>query len=313
VHTEVGHRCRGAKINGRIVPLTQKVQTGDRVEILTGREAHPSRDWLNPRLDFIHGARARAKVRQWFKRESHDENLAQGKELVEAELHRMGLALADLEGVSERFQLKSAEDVFVAVGNGDLTVAQVASAAERLRTRDEPQTVEQLVTRTPRRERLQPRESGSDITIEGVGNLMTTIARCCQPVPGDAVVGYITRGRGVTIHRDDCSNVLRWQNEESQRLLEVDWGQKPDSRYQVGIEIRAFNRRELFKDISAVMAAAEVTVNDISSGTDRNDAVLIRLQAGVRNYEQLSDLLSRLNNVRNVLEARRLRDTAGQD
>ena len=140
---------------------------------------------------------------------------------------------------------------------------------------------------------------------------MTSIARCCQPVPGDPVVGYITRGRGVTIHRDDCANVLRWQSEDNQRLLQVSWGRKSDSRYRADIQIKAFNRRDLIRDISAVMTAAEVNVSDISSsGTDRDDVVLIRLQLRVRDYEQLSELLSRLSSIRNVMEARRLRDEA---
>ena len=160
-----------------------------------------------------------------------------------------------------------------------------------------------------RRERHAPRKSGSDITIEGVGNLMTTIARCCQPVPGDPVVGYITRGRGVTIHRDDCANVLRWQAEESHRLLEVRWGAAKESRYRVGLEIHAFNRRELFKDISAVMAASDAIVSDIESrDREGDDSIRVRLQVQVKNFEQLSDLLSRLNSIRNVLDARRLRE-----
>jgi GTP pyrophosphokinase len=313
VHTEVGHRCRGAKVNGRIVPLTHVVANGDRVEILTAREPRPSRDWLNPRLGFVHGARARAKVRQWFRKEGYEESLAQGRELVEAELRRMGLQPADLDGVPERFQLKGREDLFAAVGNGDLTVAQVVSAAERLHQeqRETTTSAEDLVTRAPRRARQRQAAESGGITIEGVGNLMTTIARCCQPVPGDPVVGYVTRGRGVTVHREDCANVLRWQNEEPHRLLEVGWGRAPDSRYRAGIWIQAYNRRELFKDISAVMAAADVTVTDISSRQQEGSELAdIRLQVQVRDYEQLSELLSRILAVRNVVEARRLREPA---
>jgi GTP pyrophosphokinase len=320
VHTEVGHRCRGAKVNGRIVPLTHQVANGDRVEILTAREPRPSRDWLNPRLGFIHGARARAKVRQWFRREGHAESLAQGRDLVEAELKRMGLQVADLEQVPGRFQLKSRDDLFAAVGNGDLTVAQVVSAAERLQREQDEDLVsaEDLVTRTPRRARQLEKGSGKSggrasagITIEGVGNLMTTIARCCQPVPGDPVVGYVTRGRGVTVHREDCPNVLRWQSAEPHRLLEVGWGRAPDSRYRAGIRIVAYDRRELFKDISAVLAAADVRVTDIKSHrAEDSDLADIRLQVQVRDYEQLSELLSRILAVRNVVDARRLREAA---
>ena len=307
VHTEVGHRCQGAKVNGRIVPLTHQVATGDRVEILTGKHPKPSRDWLNPRLGYIRGARGRAKVRQWFKRESRDENLRQGRELIEAEIKRVGLMPADLDGVASRFSLPGLEEVCVAVGSGDLTVSQVVHAAARMRAEDTPQTAQDLVSRTPKRQRHKKSAPADDISIEGVGNLMTTIAQCCQPVPGDPVVGYVTRMRGVTIHREDCRNVLRWQQEDSPRLLEVRWGREPASSYRAEVEIRAYDRRELIRDISAVLASAEVSVTDISSHRDElTDEVRIRLNARVRDFEQLSELLNRLAGIRNVLGARRV-------
>jgi len=307
VHTEVGHRCQGAKVNGRIVPLTYQVNTGDRVEILTGKHPKPSRDWLNPRLGYIKGARGRAKVRQWFKRESHDENLRQGREMVESELRRMGLQAADLEGVEKRFSLGARDDLFVAVGSGDLSVSQVVHAAERLRSKEVLPSAEDLVSRAGKRQRRQADAEPDDISIEGVGNLVTTIAKCCQPVPGDRVAGYITRLRGVTIHREDCRNVLRWQQERNPRLLEVRWGKAPGAHYTVEVLVRAYDRRELIKDISAMLAASDVNVTDISSRLDEmTDEVEIHLHARVRNYEQLSDLLSRLGSIRNVLEARRV-------
>jgi GTP pyrophosphokinase len=311
VHTEVGHRCQGAKVNGRIVPLTHRLQTGNRVEILTGKHAKPSRDWLNPRLGFIRGARARSKVRQWFRRESHEENLRQGKEVVEADLKRLGLVTADLESVPERFNFNSVDDLYAAVGNGDLTVSQVVHAVERHKVKDVELRAEDLVTRTPKRRRTQAGKESSDVTIEGVGNLMTTMARCCQPVPGDPVCGYITRGRGVTIHRDDCPNVLRWVREDNPRLIQVRWRKQVDSGYRVNLLLRAYNRRELIKDISSMMATSDVTVTDINSHVDElTEEVNIRLQVMVKDYQQLSDLLSRLSTIPNVFEARRLREQA---
>jgi len=310
VHTEVGHHCQGAKVNGRIVPLTHRLQTGDRVEILTGKRSRPSRDWLNPRLGFIRGARARSKVRQWFRKDSHAENLAQGKELVEADLQRLGLLLTDLEGVPARFNFNTVEDLHAAVGNGDLTVSQVVHAIERDKAREVEPMAADLMTRTPRRRRTRPGKKGDDITIEGVGNLLTSIARCCQPVPGDGVVGYITRGRGVTIHRDDCSNVLRWAREDNPRLIEVRWSARSDAGYRVNLSIRAYNRRELIKDISSMLAASDVTVTDIQSHlNEQSEEVGIRLQVSVKDYQQLSDLLNRLNTIPNVFEACRLRET----
>ncbi|MDX2428637.1 MAG: bifunctional (p)ppGpp synthetase/guanosine-3',5'-bis(diphosphate) 3'-pyrophosphohydrolase [Xanthomonadales bacterium] len=311
VHTEVGHRCQGAKVNGRIVPLTHQLETGNRVEILTGKHAKPSRDWLNPRLGFIRGARARSKVRQWFRRESHEENLVQGKELVEADLKRLGLVPADLEVVPERFNFNSVDDLYAAVGNGDLTVSQVVHAVERFKVKEVELTVEDLVTRTPKRRRTQDGKEGDDVTIEGVGNLMTSMARCCQPVPGDPVCGYITRGRGVTIHRDDCPNAVRWVREENPRLIQVRWRKQADSGYRVNLLLRAYNRRELIKDISTMMATSDVSVTDINSHLDEDtDEVNIRLQVTVKDYQHLSDLLSRLNTIPNVFEARRLTEKA---
>ena len=314
VHTEVGHRCQGAKVNGRIVPLTHRLQTGNRVEILTAKHPKPSRDWLNPRLGFIRGARARSKVRQWFRRESHEENLRQGKEVVEADLKRLGLLSADLVSVPDRFNFNSVDDLYAAVGNGDLTVSQVVHAVERHKVKDIELTAEDLVTRTPKRQRAKAGKDSSDVTIEGVGNLMTSMARCCQPVPGDPVSGYITRGRGVTIHRDDCPNVLRWVREDNPRLIQVRWTNQVESGYRVNLLLRAYNRRELIRDISTMISTSDVTVTDINSHVDeKTEEVNIRLQVTVKDYQQLSDLLSRLNTISNVFEARRLRikpDTA---
>jgi GTP pyrophosphokinase len=308
VHTEVGHRCRGAKVNGRIVPLTHIVNTGDRVEILTGKHPNPSRDWLNPRLGYINGARARAKVRQWYKRESRDDNLRAGKEALEIEARRVGLALSDLKDVLERFNLSTADDLYVAVGNGDLASGQIFNALARMRAEQTEPQAEDLVTRAPVRQRGAAAKGRDDVIIEGVGNLMTAIAKCCHPVPGDPVAGYVTQGRGVTIHREDCGQVVHWRAENSPRLLQVRWGEKPETSYSVQLLVRAFDRRDLIRDISTVLSAAETQVTDISSRLDEMvDEVSIRLKVRVKDYEQLSDLLSRLGNVSNVIEARRLR------
>ena len=311
VHTEVGHRCRGAKVNGRIVPLTHTVATGDRVEILTGKHPNPSRDWLNPKLGYIAGARARSKVRQWFKRESRDDNLRAGREALEAEARRMSTELTRLKPVLKRLKLKSLDDLYVAIGNGDLTTGQVFNAMDRIRAAETEPQAEDLVSRAPQRQRSGAAAPVDDIVIEGVGNLMTSMAKCCHPVPGDPVVGYVTRGRGVTIHREDCRQIVHWQAENSPRLLQVRWGEKPATRYAVQLMIRAFDRRDLIRDISTVLSTADVQVTDISSNLDEMlDEVTIKLKVRVRDYEQLSELLNRLGSVHNVIEARRLR-TAG--
>jgi len=307
VHTEVGHRCRGAKVNGRIVPLTYQVSTGERVEILTAKHPNPSRDWLNPKLGYINGARARAKVRQWFKRESRDENLQAGRDALEAESRKLGTDLGDLPEIIERFNQNSVDDLYVAIGNGELTAGQVINAIARKKAAEVEPQAEDLVTRSPARQRGQQADRAGDVVIEGVGNLMTTMARCCHPVPGDPVVGYVTQGRGVTIHREDCGQVVHWRAENSPRLLQVSWGAQPTTAYSVQILVRAFDRRDLIRDISTVLSASETQVTDISSRLDENaDEVSINLKVRVRDFEQLSELLSRLGSVSNVIEARRL-------
>ena len=307
VHTEVGHRCRGAKVNGRIVPLTYQVSTGERVEILTAKHPNPSRDWLNPKLGYINGARARAKVRQWFKRESRDENLQAGRDALEAESRKLGTDLGDLPEIIERFNQNSVDDLYVAIGNGELTAGQVINAIARKKAAEVEPQAEDLVTRSPARQRGQQADRAGDVVIEGVGNLMTTMARCCHPVPGDPVVGYVTQGRGVTIHREDCGQVVHWRAENSPRLLQVSWGAQPTTAYSVQILVRAFDRRDLIRDISTVLSASETQVTDISSRLDESsDEVSINLKVRVRDFEQLSELLSRLGSVSNVIEARRL-------
>ena len=307
VHTEVGHRCRGAKVNGRIVNLTHVVQTGDRVEILTAKQAGPSRDWLNPRLGYIKAARARSKVRQWFKKESRDDNLQAGRESVEAEAKRMGLDCRDLKPVAARFSLATAEDLLVAVGSGDLTVGQVVGALERLRSEQTALPALERLTRTPNRQRSAASPTADDLSIEGVGNLVTIMAKCCQPVPGDAVVGYITKVRGVTIHREDCRQAQRWSEEKNPRLLKVNWGSKPSTRYPVQVLIRAYSRRELLRDVSNVFASSDAVVTDTSSRLDEaTDEVTIKLSLRVNDYEQLSELLNRISSIPNIIEARRL-------
>jgi GTP pyrophosphokinase len=308
VHTEIGHRCRGAKVNGRIVPLTHTVSTGDRVEILTAKHPNPSRDWRNPKLGYISSARARAKVRQWFKRESRDDNLRAGKDALEAEARRMSTDLNGMESVLKKLKLNALEDLYVAIGNGDLTTGAVFNALARCRAAAVPPQAEDLVSRTPARQRGTLAAPTDDIVIEGVGNLMTVMAKCCHPVPGDPVVGYVTRGRGVTIHRGDCRQVLHWEAENSPRLLQVHWGAKPGTSYAVQVLVRAFDRRDLIRDISTVLSTSDTQVTDISSKLDESvDEVTIKLKVRVRDYEHLSELLSRLGSVYNVIEARRLK------
>ena len=220
----------------------------------------------------------------------------------------MSVVLSDLNAIIERFKMNSADDLFVAIGNGDLSTSQIFNALSRMKAEQAEPQAEDLLSRAPVRQRQAPAKGHDDVIIEGVGNLMTTMAKCCHPVPGDPVAGYITQGRGVTIHRQDCGQVVRWRAENSPRLLLVQWGEKPETKYSVMVLVRAFDRRDLIRDISTVLSAAETQVTDISSRLDDVlEEVTIRLKVRVQDFEHLSDLLSRLGSVPNVIEARRLR------
>jgi len=303
VHTEVGHRCRGARVNGRIVPLTTVLENGDRVEILTAKEARPSRDWMLPRMGYIRSARARAKVRQWFKQANFEENLAAGKSALESELKRLDLDSSQLSEVVQKFNHHSIEEIYVAVGCGDLTASQVARALERHLSAGR----ESSIVRPIKPHQVSAR-SKDDIQIEGVGNLMHQMARCCQPVPGDEIAGYITRGRGVSIHRSDCRQFLNLQRQHPERILSVRWRNQSSDRYPAKIVIDAWDRSGLIKDIGMVLATENANVTALQGQPNGDsDTVEVSLSLQVSDFEQLSNLLSRLQGIEGVLSARRLR------
>jgi len=295
VHTDVGHRCRGAKVNGRIVPLTRRLSTGEQVEILTGKRGEPSRDWMVPALGYLYTGRARQKVRQWFRKVDFERNRDAGREQVERELARLGLARAALEGLPRRFNFASLDDLYAAVGAGEVTPTQVANAVV---ARQEDGAGDFVPISEPSRARGP--DSG-DVTIEGVGNLMFTLARCCRPVPGDEIVGYITRGRGVSIHRQDCSNVVRMLRDGSPRLIQVSWGRRPAAAYPAAVEVRAWDRKGLLHDISAVLSNEKVRVLSLNSEASRPDGLaMVRFTLEVNDLAQLSDLLRRIETVPGV-------------
>lgn len=304
IHSDLGHRCRGAKVNGRIVPLNYKVATGERIEILAAKESRPSRDWLNPKLGYLKSARSRNKVRQWFRREEWDKNLQGGKQQLDAELHRMDMEQVSLDVLLERFNLKSIDDLYVAVGVGDLTTGQIIQALLREMGETSHATGLQVRRKVPG---PQQKDATSDeIQIEGVGNLLHQIAQCCQPVPGDSIVGFVTQGRGVSIHRADCHNILRLQEEGSPRLLSVDWGDDRRRHYPVDIRISAYDRKHLQKDISAILSNEHVSITAMNvheTGTGLQD---IRLTLRIQDFDQLSTLLARISGLPNVLDACRI-------
>ena len=302
IHTDVGHRCRGIKVNGRIVPLSHELISGEQVEVLTARQPAPSRDWINPHLGYLKTSRARAKVRHWFKEQDRDINIGAGRNALERELHRLGLSDDGLEAVATKLNYKDIDSMMAALGGGDLQTGQVVSAAMSLVETAEHEPLSYL---TPHR-RAQPRQKDEDFRILGVGNLLTNAARCCSPVPNDAIVGYITRGRGVTIHRRDCANVLRLKNEDRERLIDVEWGSQPDQVFPVDIQLQAYDRPGLLRDISTLLANDRVNVMGINTHTDKQDMVArMELHVEVTDIGQLSRILSRIGQLPNIIEIRR--------
>jgi len=304
VHTEVGHRCRGARINGRIVPLTTVLQNGDRVEILTAKEPRPSRDWMSPRLGYIRTARARAKVRHWFKQANYDDNLADGRQAVEAEFKRLDLELTELQNVISNFNFKRVDDLMVAVGSGDLTTGQVAGAVERARAATRPSGSKITV-----QERSERSDQEDDIRIEGVGKLLHQMASCCQPVPGDSIGGYITQSRGVSIHRQDCRQFLNLIRQQPERILTVHWAGSGRSHYPARILLEAMDRRELLRDLATLLAHENVNVSAMNTRQDEESHhVVIELTVQVADFDQLAVLLGKMQSIPDIIQARRVRN-----
>jgi len=302
VHTEVGHRCRGAKVNGRIVPLTFQPQSGDRVEILTAKQAEPSRDWLSPHHGYLNSSRARDKVRAWFRRLAHDANLAVGRAMFERELKRLALPEVDLAKLPAHFHLKTQDELLVALALNEISTGQVARA---LQEAAQPLDDDAAVPLAPARP--APARDPGALSIEGIGNLLTTLARCCQPLPGDPVRGFITRGRGVSVHRADCASLARLARRDPDRVIEVSWGKASAQAYEVDIELRGYDRKGLQKDVTGVISNAGTPILASSSrALAKSGEVEMRFALRVRDFEQLSTLLGRLLALPNVLEARRI-------
>ncbi len=294
VHTDIGHRCRGARVNGKLVPLHQELRTADQVEVLTAKRGGPSRDWLNANLGLVKTQRARSKIKAWFKKQEDEQNLAQGRATLERELQRLGIAGTNYETMSRDMGYKTPDEFFIALGCGDLPISRVI---RRLSEKEENTDI--LAAGIPTTKSV----STGAIEVVGLKGLLSQMARCCNPAPGDQIVGYITRGRGATIHRQDCPNMLRIKDKE--RLLQVDWG-KVEHTYPVPIKVKAYDRQGLMGDISTLLDSENINIADISVNVNRTLAV-INLVVEVKNLSQLSRILTRIENLPNVLEAHRTR------
>jgi GTP pyrophosphokinase len=300
IHTEIGHRCVGAKVNGRLVSLDRELQNGDVVEIITSKTSRgPSRDWLIPAYGFVKTAHAREKIRQWFRRQARDEAVARGRELVDRELKRLGLVDVKLDDIATAFRYDKVEDFFAAMGYGDINPQQLASRLSMTLPQAAP-----AIPELPARPAIQ---TGSGVRVDGVGDLFTRLARCCNPVPGDSVVGFITRGRGITVHRADCASVRN--EDEPERLVAVEWGSPGKGMFQVTIRIVANDREGLVRDIASVVADEKLSFSGMHVSVQRDQTALLTATLDVPDLEKLSRVMARIENVRDVFSVQR--DVAG--
>jgi GTP pyrophosphokinase len=333
IHTDIGHRCRGAKVNGRLVNLDYRLQNGDRVEILTGKAGGPSRDWLNPNLNFVKSAHARDKIRSWFRKQQQEENILKGKEQLDKELRQLALEQA-FEDVIQIFEnnppgpgespdkmlgkwheelkrlgyagKKSEElvsffkkftgrnEIYLAIGYGDLSAQQLA--LRLLVMEEQPITVPQVAPRGP---------AAAGLQVMGVGDLLTNLGRCCNPLPGDEIIGYVTRGKGITVHRRDCRNVAKV--DEPGRLVRVSWGGGPQQFYPVSIIVRALDREGLLRDVATVVAEDKISLAAASAVAHGDHTATITATLQITGIEQLGRVLTKIESIKDVIEV--VRDT----
>ena len=300
VHTDIGHRCRGAKVDGRIVPLDYKLATGERVEVMVGKTGEPRRDWLLPGNRFLASPRSREKVRAWFRRLDRDRNQQAGREMLERELKRMGLSDADLAPALARFHLDSVDELQVQVALGEIGPSQVVRALNDARRPPEPVAEEMPVAAS------RPAQSApAGVSVGGVDNLLVNVARCCQPLPGEPVVGYLTRSRGLSLHRANCAALKRMSAREPERLMPVDWGDAAP-RQGVDIVVDGIDRKGWLRDVSNLIAQEGVMVRAIrGDGASRDGRQRLLIGVEVRDIGQLSQLLGKLSALPGVLDARR--------
>ncbi|MFQ3244849.1 MAG: GTP pyrophosphokinase [Arenicella sp.] len=306
IHTEVGHRCRGAKVNGKMVPLTYRLKTGEQVSIVTSKTGGPSLDWLDPHKGYVRTRRARAGIQHWFRHENRDETIAHGRTILDRELDRMNVSDVSRELLAKKLNLEDTEELFFKMVDGSIKPGRAAAIAQRMLNPADLDDDEQLEISfkagRPANDDVKP----NDMTVHGVSDLMTTLAKCCRPVPGDRVLGFVTRGAGITIHRELCPNILYQQHEAGERVVEVNWGHDKERVYPMTVLITAFDRKGLLRDVSTVFADEKINVLEMSTNTDgKSQTVQMESLVEVTSFEAMSRLLAKLDHLPNVLAVKR--------
>ncbi len=297
IHSNVGHRCIGAKVFGKIVPFTYQLSTGDQIEILTQKQPNPSRDWLNPSLGYVKSSRARAKIHSWFKLQDRDKNLQAGKEILDAHLQKLDLTYKDLDPAIERFNFRELDDLLVAIGAGDVRINQLLNFVQ-----DKPKDELPVKFKAP----TTRKGDKNAVVVDGVGTLMSHMAKCCQPLPGDDIVGYITQGRGIAVHRSDCDSFAHITDLHPERVIAVSWADDVKSSYSLTLRIEAQDRQGLIRDISSTLANEKVNINNMNVQThdDRQLAIFV-MQVEVGDLSAMNRLLVKLHQIEGVFEAKR--------
>lgn len=313
IHSDVGHRCIGAKVAGRIVPFTYQLQMGDQLEIITQKNPNPSRDWLNPNSGFTHTQKARSKIAAFFKKLDRDKNIPLGKEQFDAELNRLGLTLKQAEQLAlPRYNLKHLDDLYNGIGSGDIKLNQLMNFLQSKLVKPTAQEADNEILRHVTQKSAiyaqQKAEKKGYIVVEGVDNLMHSMARCCQPLPGDQIVGYVTQGRGISIHRADCEQLAELANAHPERVVETSWGNQDHyAAYHVMIRVLASDRNGLLRDITTVLANEKISVTGVSSRSDnKRQTATMDLEIQLNNVEMLSKILARLSALEDVIDVKRL-------
>jgi guanosine-3',5'-bis(diphosphate) 3'-pyrophosphohydrolase len=295
IHTELGHRCIGAKVNGSLVSLNYQLKNGDIVEIMSSKlDKAPSRDWLNPQLGYVRTSHAREKIRQWFRKQERADNIEHGRGILDKELRRLGIRLSEREELAKLFKYESVDDFLAAIGYGGVSTHQIAA---KLTTQPEPQKTVSGAT--------LPQQMVSSIKVLGVGDMLAHLAQCCHPVPGDDIIGYVTRSRGVSIHRRDCYNIVN--EDEKERLVPVEWGDS-DALYPVNIHVESWDRVGLMRDITTIVAEEKLNITAASSISHDDHTVSEYFTLATRDLAQLSRLLGKIEGVRGVISVARVGD-----
>ena len=306
IHSEIGHRCIGAKVAGKIVPFTYNLNMGDQVEIITQKQPNPSRDWLNPNTGFVNTSKARSKIIAWFKKLDREKNIPIGREALEAEMTKLGLTHRQIETYAlPRYNLKQMDDLYAGIGGGDIKLNQLSHYLQSRLIKPTAEQEDEAVLKQLNKNSHQKAQNGQ-VIIEGVGNLMHSIARCCQPIPGDPIVGYITQGRGISIHKADCEQLFELQSLNPTRVVEAQWGSYAGEGLSLTIRIIANDRNGLLRDVSAIMANEKVNVLSVASRIDaKRSLAIINMEIQMNNVAMLNKILARITLLDDVIEARR--------